>query len=46
MNEWGPIFTLWSNSEDKLNQTLVAMAKAVEKCFVSLQIMVGERSVQ
>ncbi|ELU06895.1 hypothetical protein CAPTEDRAFT_21975 [Capitella teleta] len=37
LNEWGPVFTLWSNNEGKLNDALVAMAKAVEKCFLSLQ---------
>ena len=41
LNEWGPVFTLWSNSEDKLNHALVAMAKAVEKCFLSLQQLVS-----
>ena len=41
LNEWGPIFTLWSNSEDRLNKALTAMAKSVEKCFLALQEMVS-----
>ena len=40
LNEWGPIFTLWSNSEDKLKNAINAMAKAIEKSFVALQELV------
>merc|ERR550532_1779402 len=39
-NEWGPIFTLWSNSEGQLSPALAITAKAVEKCFLSLQELV------
>ena len=42
LNEWGPVFTLWSNSEDKLSLALRAMAKAVEKNFLSLQDLVSK----
>lgn len=41
LNEWGPIFTLWSNSEDKLSQALGAVAKSVEKNFLSMQELVS-----
>ena len=37
LNEWGPVFTLWSNSEGKLGGALSGVAKAVEKCYVALQ---------
>ena len=40
LNEWGPIFTLWSNSEDKVSLALGAIAKAVEKNFIALQELV------
>ena len=40
-NEWGPFFTLWSNSEGKLSPALAATAKAVEKNFLALQELVG-----
>ena len=41
LNEWGPVFTLWSNSEDKLSGALSGVAKAVEKCYIALQDLVG-----
>jgi len=41
LNEWGPVFTLWSNSEDKLGGTLSGVAKAIEKCYVALQELVS-----
>lgn len=41
LNEWGPVFTLWSNSEDKLSGSLSGMAKAVEKTYVALQELVS-----
>jgi len=44
LNEWGPIFTLWSNSEDKLSQALSAVAKSVEKCYSALQELVSSRT--
>ena len=28
--EWGPIYTLWSNSEDQLVSALHSMSKAVD----------------
>lgn len=40
LSDWGPIFTLWSNSEENLNGALSAMAKSVEKCYVGLQELV------
>ena len=40
LNEWGPIFTLWSNSEDKVSLALGAIAKAVEKNFIALEELV------
>jgi len=43
LNEWGPIFTLWSNSEDKLSHALSAIAKSVEKCYVALQELVKNK---
>jgi len=41
LNEWGPVFTLWSNSEDRLSGPLSGMAKAIEKCYVALQELVS-----
>jgi len=41
LNEWGPVFTLWSNSEDKLSSALSGVAKAVEKCYIALQDLVS-----
>lgn len=46
LNEIGPIFTLWSNSEDKLRQPLAVFAKSVEKSFVELQTLVRAAFVQ
>lgn len=46
LNEIGPIFTLWSNSEDKLRQPLAVFAKSVEKSFVELQTLVRAAVVQ
>jgi len=40
LNEWGPVFTLWSTSEDKLSQALSAVAKSVEKCYLALQELI------
>ena len=40
LNEWGPVFTLWSNSEERLSQALQAVAKAVENSYRALQDMV------
>lgn len=44
LNEWGPIFTLWSNSEDRVSHALAAVAKSVEKCFLALQELVCDIS--
>jgi len=41
LNEWGPVFTLWSNSEDRLSGALSGVAKAIEKCYVALQELVN-----
>jgi len=41
LNEWGPIFTLWSNSEDRLQHALAAVAKSTEQCFLALQALVS-----
>ncbi|KAH3848554.1 hypothetical protein DPMN_090931 [Dreissena polymorpha] len=35
--EWGPIYTLWSNSEDQLVSSLHSMTKAVETSSASLK---------
>lgn len=43
LNEWGPIFTLWSNSEDQLSHVLSAVAKSVEKCYLALQELVRSK---
>ncbi|XP_071135185.1 sorting nexin-7-like [Mytilus edulis] len=32
LSEWGPIYTLWSNSEEELVPSLLAMSDAVDKC--------------
>lgn len=46
LNEIGPVFTLWSNSEDKLCQPLAVYAKSVEKSFVELQTLVRAAVIQ
>ncbi|KAK2177710.1 hypothetical protein NP493_583g02019 [Ridgeia piscesae] len=46
LNEWGPIFTLWSNSEDRLQHALAAVAKSTEQCFLALQALVDQTEVQ
>ena len=40
--EWGPIYTLWSNSEDQLVSALQSMSKAVDLCCNSLKELVSE----
>lgn len=35
--EWGPIYTLWSNSEDQLTCPLLAMSRAVDICAQTLK---------
>lgn len=35
--EWGPIYTLWSNSEDQLTYPLLAMSRAVDICAQALK---------
>ncbi|KAJ8306509.1 hypothetical protein KUTeg_017054, partial [Tegillarca granosa] len=37
LSDWGPIFTLWSNSEDQLVTSLLAMSSTVEKCCEALK---------
>ena len=41
LNDWGPIFTLWSDSEDKLKTPLAAFAKAVGHNYAALQKLVN-----
>ncbi|XP_052274039.1 sorting nexin-30-like isoform X2 [Dreissena polymorpha] len=38
--EWGPIYTLWSNSEDQLVSSLHSMTKAVETSSASLKELI------
>ena len=40
LNEWGPIFTLWSNSEESLHKALTAVAVVVGKNYMALQSLV------
>ncbi|KAK3091749.1 hypothetical protein FSP39_022320 [Pinctada imbricata] len=40
MCEWGPIYTLWSNSEDQLSNPLLAMSHAVDLSCQALQELV------
>ena len=40
LNELGPVFTLWSNSEDRLCLSLAIFAKSIEKNFIELQTTV------
>lgn len=40
LNDWGPVFTLWSNTEDDLAASLNSMAKAIEKSYMGLQDMI------
>ena len=41
MSEWGPIYTLWSNSEEELVPALQAMSEAVDKCCQYMREVVG-----
>ncbi|XP_052776307.1 sorting nexin-30-like isoform X2 [Mya arenaria] len=40
LQEWGPIYTLWANSEDQLVSPLHSMAKAVEVSANSLKELI------
>ncbi|XP_033737677.1 sorting nexin-30-like [Pecten maximus] len=37
MKDWGPIYTLWANSEDNLTTSLLAMSKAVDSSCDALK---------
>jgi len=41
LEEWGPVYTLWANSEDQLVSPLHAMATAVETAANALKELVG-----
>ncbi|CAH1801633.1 unnamed protein product [Owenia fusiformis] len=45
-DEWGPVFKLWSNSEEKLNQALSSIATATEKCNTALTEVVDGTDLQ
>ncbi|ESN91765.1 hypothetical protein HELRODRAFT_165836 [Helobdella robusta] len=40
MNELGPVFTLWSNSEDKLAPALIGVAHSIERSYLGLHELV------
>jgi len=42
--EWGPIYTLWANSEDQLVSSLLSMSKAVETASQSLKELVSSNN--
>lgn len=42
LNEWSPVYTLWSNSEDKLTPALLTMARAVEATCTSIRESIEE----
>ncbi|KAI0229395.1 Sorting nexin-30 [Lamellibrachia satsuma] len=46
LNEWGPVFTLWSNSEDRLQHALAAVAKSIEQCFLAMQALLDQTEMQ
>ncbi|KAL5016052.1 hypothetical protein ScPMuIL_005641 [Solemya velum] len=39
LNSWGPIYILWSNSEDQLNSALLAMSKAVDNTCAEVKAL-------
>jgi hypothetical protein len=40
MLEWGPVYTLWANSEDQLVNALLTMSKTVDYCSDALKDLV------
>ncbi|XP_053395624.1 sorting nexin-30-like [Mercenaria mercenaria] len=38
--EWGPIYTLWANSEDQLVNALLTMSKTVDVCSEALKDLI------
>ncbi|KAL4235756.1 Sorting nexin-30 [Mactra antiquata] len=40
LQEWGPIYTLWANSEDLLVNALLTMSKAVETSSLALKELI------
>ncbi|XP_013413026.1 sorting nexin-30 isoform X2 [Lingula anatina] len=42
LNEIGPVFTLWSNSEDELSTALTAVAHSIETCCNAVQESISE----
>ena len=39
--EWGPVYTLWANSEDQLVNALHTMSKTVDTCSEALKDLVS-----
>ncbi|XP_064605914.1 sorting nexin-30-like [Liolophura sinensis] len=37
---WGPVYTLWSNSEEKLTPALLSMSHTLEKCSAALKDLI------
>ncbi|XP_074640780.1 sorting nexin-30-like [Tubulanus polymorphus] len=46
LKEFGPMFTLWSGSEDKLNGALAAMAKAVDVNLKALKDVIASTDAE
>lgn len=42
LNEWSPVYTLWSNSEDKLTPSLLTMSRAIESTCSSIRDSIEE----
>ncbi|XP_060564509.1 sorting nexin-30-like [Ruditapes philippinarum] len=40
MLEWGPVYTLWANSEDQLVNALLTMSKTVDYCSDALKDLI------
>ncbi|KAL8600698.1 hypothetical protein ACOMHN_057288 [Nucella lapillus] len=40
--EWGPCYTLWSNSEDQLTVPLLSMSKAIDQCCRILKDLIDD----
>ncbi|XP_041359259.1 sorting nexin-30-like [Gigantopelta aegis] len=46
LNEWGPVYTLWSNSEDQLSSSLLCMSKTIDKCCHALKEVIDSTDDQ
>ncbi|XP_029640927.1 sorting nexin-30-like isoform X1 [Octopus sinensis] len=42
LNDWSPVYTLWSNSEDKLTPALLTMSRAIEANCVAIKESIDE----